>query len=324
MYEKLLGRNVLILIIIGATAFGGRALWTAGTKFLNAREQKFDEKIDVLQKQISAIGEEIVKITGENNRFALSLKEIENRQNVRVKSQDELLTETVAKVAPTVVSIVITKNVPDLEVVYQNPFGNDPFFKNFDIKVPVYRQKGTKKQKVGGGSGFLISSNGYILTNKHVVDDPSASYSVLVSDGKQQDAKVIYTDNQKDIAIIKIGGIGYKSATFGNSDDLRLGETVIAIGNALGEYNNSVSVGIISGLNRTVTATNSATGKIETLTEVIQTDAAINPGNSGGPLVNIQGQVIGINVATVVGSSNVSFSIPVKSVKNIVKSVIEI
>ncbi|MCR4311207.1 MAG: trypsin-like peptidase domain-containing protein, partial [Candidatus Taylorbacteria bacterium] len=116
----------------------------------------------------------------------------------------------------------------------------------------------------------------------------------------------------------KIEGTGYKKVALGNSDDIKLGETVIAVGNALGEYSNSVSVGIISGLNRTLEAQDS-TGKVETLTGVFQTDAAINPGNSGGPLVNMKGEAVGINVATVVGSSNISFSIPLNKIRGILK-----
>ncbi|MDO8482335.1 MAG: trypsin-like peptidase domain-containing protein [bacterium] len=318
MNTKQFRYSVISLIIIGAAALGGRALHRSVTDFVTAEEKKFDDKILVLQKQIAAVSEAVNKISGENVKTALSLKEIQNRQDIKTKSQSELLTEAVAKVSPAVVSIAISKDVPQLEVVYQNPFGNDPFFKDFNIQVPVYRQKGTVNKKVGGGSGFIITSNGYILTNRHVVLDTAATYSVLLSDGKQKSAKVVYKDADKDIAIIKIDGTGYKTVSLGDSDVLKLGETVVAIGNALGEYSNSVSVGIISGLNRSLQAQDS-TGKVETLTGVLQTDAAINPGNSGGPLVNMQGQAVGINVATVVGSSNISFSIPVNSVRNILK-----
>ena len=310
--------SVISLIIIGGAFWAGRTAYISVTEFVADEERKFDRKILVLQKQIAALGDEVMKITGENIRTALSLKEIQNRQDIKTKSQSELLTEAVAKVSPAVVSIAISKDVPQLEVVYQNPFGNDPFFKDFNIQVPVYRQKGTINKKVGGGSGFIITSTGYILTNRHVVLDTVATYSVLLSDGTQKPAKVVYKDAEKDIAIIKIDGTGYKTVALGNSDTVKLGETVVAIGNALGEYSNSVSVGIISGLNRSLQAQDS-TGKVETLTGVLQTDAAINPGNSGGPLVNMQGQAIGINVATVMGSSNISFSIPINSVISTLK-----
>ncbi len=316
--------SVISLIVIGVVFWVGQSIHNSVTSFVVDEEKKFDDKILSLQKQLASVSEAVDKITGENVKTALSLKEIQNRQDVRAKTQDELLTEAVSKVAPAVVSVVISKDVPQLEVVYQNPFGDDPFFKDFNIQVPVYRQKGVKNQKVGGGSGFLVTSDGYILTNRHVVLDTAATYSVLLADGKQKAAKVIYKDADKDIAIIKIdlpaqaGGTGYKTVTLGDSSAVKLGESVIAIGNALGEYSNSVSVGIISGLNRSIDAQD-GTGKVETLNGVFQTDAAINPGNSGGPLVNMRGEAVGINVATVLGSSNVSFSIPLNSVKSILK-----
>lgn len=287
------------------------------------QEKSFDEKIVVLQKQISSLQDELAKVTGESSRFALSLQEVQNRAQVREKTQDEILTEAVAKITPAVVSIVISKDVPLLEVVYQNPFGDDPFFRNFGFQVPVYRQKGVERKQVGAGSGFIITQNGYILTNKHVVADTNADYTVLLSNGTQKKATVSYRDPLNDIAIIKIEGGGYTTAKLGDSGALKLGQTVVAIGNALGEYNNSISVGIISGLNREIEAADSS-GRVEKLTGVIQTDAAINPGNSGGPLITTDGDVVGINVATVTGSSNISFSIPVNAVKATIKNILGI
>lgn len=310
--------SLISLLIIGGIFVAYRSFYSSISNFISNEERKFDDKLGVLQKQIASLNESVTKITGENVKTALSLKEIQNRQDVKNKSQDELLTEAVSKVAPAVVSVVITKDVPQLEVVYQNPFGDDPFFKDFNIQIPVYRQKGTVSKKVGGGSGFIVTKNGYILTNKHVVNDTSATYTVLLSDGTQKPAKIIYKDDKDDVAIVKIDGTSFKAISLGNSDSVKLGETVIAIGNALGEYSNSVSVGIISGLNRTLQAQDGS-GKTETLSGVFQTDAAINPGNSGGPLVNIKGEVIGINVATVVGSSNISFSIPLNKIRSVLQ-----
>ena len=237
------------------------------------------------------------------------------------RSQDEILTDAVAKITPDVVSIVITKDVPKLEIVYVNPFGDDPFFNDVNVRVPRYIQKGTEEKKVGAGTGFLISANGYIATNRHVVDDPEAKYTVLLSDGTQKPATITYVDDKIDFAIIKVEGSNYQHVTLGDSGSIKLGQAVFAVGNALGEYNNSVSTGIISGLNRDIQASDS-TGT-ETLKGVIQTDAAINPGNSGGPLVTLDGDVIGINVATVIGSSNISFSIPVNMIKDIINSVVK-
>lgn len=247
--------------------------------------------------------------------------EVVRQEIVKEKSQDEILTESVANISLAVVSIVITKDVPKLEVVYVNPFGDDPFFQDYDVKVPRYRQKGTEEKKIGAGTGFLINSNGYIITNKHVVDDDSAKYTVLLSDGTQKEAKVVYKDNEIDVAIVKIEGKDFKYVELGDSSSLKLGQSVFAVGNALGEYNNSVSVGIISGLNRDMQA--SGSNGSEKLKGVIQTDAAINPGNSGGPLTTLDGKVIGVNVATVMGSSNISFSIPINTIKNIINSVVK-
>lgn len=226
-----------------------------------------------------------------------------------------------AKIAPSVVSIVATKDVPKIEVVYQNPFGDDPIFRQFNIQVPILKQKGTEKREVGAGTGFVITSDGFIITNKHVVLDQKATYSVFMSDGKSKEALVVYRDTEKDLALLKINGENYKPAIIGKSSISKLGQTVMAIGNALGEYDNSVSVGIISGLNRNITA-EGENGLKENLQGVMQTDAAINPGNSGGPLVDIDGKVIGINVATAVGSNNIGFAIPIDQVKDIVQKFI--
>ncbi len=275
---------------------------------LKTKTATLEEKITNLEKIISSIDETMQKIT-------VPPKEIVRREYIREKSQEELLTEAVARVTPGVVSIVVSKDVPQLEVAYVNPFGDDPFFKDFDIKVPVYRQKGTTRQKIGAGTGFIIRADGYIVTNKHVAADETAYYTVLLTNGTQKTATVLYRDPLQDIAIIKIPGSGYTSVPLGDSSTLKLGQSVIAIGNALGEYNNSVSVGIISGLDRSIDA--SGGGTTEHLSGIIQTDAAINPGNSGGPLVDLSGKAIGVNVATVMGSSNISFSIPANIVKDI-------
>ncbi|MDE2172863.1 MAG: trypsin-like peptidase domain-containing protein [Patescibacteria group bacterium] len=237
------------------------------------------------------------------------------------KTQDQLLTTAVAKSAPAVVSVVISKDVPNLQVQYVNPFGDNPLFKDFNFQIPVYQQKGSYMQQIGAGSGFLISHNGYILTNRHVVSDTSADYTVLLSNGSQKTATVVYRDPNNDVAVIKIDGTYPTIASLGDSSAVKLGQTVVAIGNALGEYNNSVSVGIISGLDRTISASDPQ-GNSETLNGVFQTDASINLGNSGGPLIDLSGDVIGMNVATVSGSSNISFSIPINSIKGAISAYI--
>jgi S1-C subfamily serine protease len=173
---------------------------------------------------------------------------------------------------------------------------------------------GSRVQDVGGGSGFIISKDGIILTNKHVVVDGNASYTVFTNDGKKYPAKVLGRDPVQDLAVMKIDGADLPIVTLGNSDSLELGQTAIAIGNALGEFRNTVSVGVISGLGRSITAVGDNTS--ETIQGVVQTDAAINPGNSGGPLINLHGEVIGVNVATAQGAQSVGFALPVNSAKH--------
>lgn len=235
-------------------------------------------------------------------------------------SQEEMIVEIVDRVSPAVVSIIISKDVPIIERYYSNPF-DDFFGEDFGFQFPQYRQKGTEKREVGGGSGFIISKDGMILTNKHVVFDDNAEYTVLMNDGKKFPAKVLAKDPNQDLAIIEIEKVKepFLTVKLGDSSDLKIGQTVIAIGNALGEFRNTISVGVISGLGRTVTA--SGGGFVETIEDVIQTDAAINKGNSGGPLLNLKGEVIGINTATVLEAQNISFSIPVNKAKRDIEQV---
>lgn len=308
--------NLVVLLVLIILVAGTAVLTNTYETKLVGQKRDFEGKVAGLESQLSELQDQFTTLSSQQEKTSLSIKELQNREVVKQKSQDELLTAAVARVAPVVVSIVVSKDVPQLEVVYVNPFGDDPFFKNFDIRIPVYQQKGSQRQKVGAATGFLVTSDGYILTNKHVVADESANYTVLLANGQQKEAKVVYKDLTQDIAIIKIEGGGYGTASLGNSDSLQLGQTVAAIGNALGEYNNSVSVGIISGIDRTIEASGVR------LEHVIQTDAAINPGNSGGPLLDLNGRVVGINVATVIGANSVGFSLPVNMVKGIVKTAI--
>lgn len=244
-----------------------------------------------------------------------------------VVSEESRIIDVVEKASPAVVSIVITKDVPIIEQYYQefDPFGDDffqQFFggRGFRFQIPQQRQNGTEKREIGGGSGFFISSDGYIVTNKHVVDDDEAEYTVLTTDGEKYDAEILAKDPALDVAILKVKGNNFPYLSFGDSDLLKPGQTVIAIGNALAEFRNSVSVGVVSGLSRSIVA-GDMFGRSEYLEGVIQTDAAINPGNSGGPLLDIKGNVIGVNVAVDRGAENVGFALTSNTVKNIADSV---
>ena len=245
-------------------------------------------------------------------------------------TQEQKIIDVVKQTSPAVVSIVITKDVPILEQIYENPFeefGPVPF----EFLVPRIRQKGTEKKEIGGGSGFIVSPEGTVVTNKHVVLDDEAEYTVFTTDGKSYPAKVLAKDPVQDVAVLRIerekiideGGaftqIDFPFVKLGNSDTLEIGQSVVAIGNALGEFRNTVSVGVISGLGRTITA--SGNNFVETIEDVIQTDAAINQGNSGGPLLNLAGEVVGINTATVLEAQSIGFAVPVNKAKRDVEQV---
>lgn len=233
--------------------------------------------------------------------------------------QDEDIVSVVESASPAVVSIVVSKDVPQYQQLYNSPF--DLFF-----GVPPRTQQENRnlqepeKQKVGGGTGFFVSSDGMIVTNRHVVSDANADYTVLTHDGTEYPAKVLARDEILDFAVLKVEGENFTAVTLGDSDAIKIGQTVIAIGNSLGEFSHSVSRGIISGMQRNITA-GSGFGDSEELTDIIQTDAAINFGNSGGPLLDASGRVIGINTAVAQGAENIGFAIPINHVMRLIDDV---
>lgn len=236
--------------------------------------------------------------------------------------------KAVEEASPSVVSVIISKDLPVVEQCQVNPFGDlPPEFQQFfggnglNFTEPCQNSGKTQKQEIGGGSGFVISSDGMILTNKHVVSDEKAEYTVLTNDGKKYDAKVLARDAVQDLAVLKISASNLKPLKIGDSDSIKLGQTAIAIGNALGEFRNTVSVGVISGLYRTITASDNLGGSAENLAGLIQTDAAINPGNSGGPLLNLKGEVIGIDTAIASDAQSIGFAIPINKAKSAIESV---
>lgn len=226
--------------------------------------------------------------------------------------QKEQIPLVVKKILPSVVSITISKKLTVFETQSFPFFGYDEFF-----AVP----KGRKKVKIGGGSGFIIDSEGLILTNRHVVTDPTAEYMVVLDDdSKKFKAKILARDPLNDFAVLQIKAKNLPILDLGDSSKLELGQTVIAIGNALG-FPNTVSAGVVSGLSREIMGGDLATGKKMHLTRLIQTDAAINPGNSGGPLVDLSGKVIGINTAVVFLAENISFALPINPAKKIISDI---
>jgi len=183
-------------------------------------------------------------------------------------------------------------------------------------QVTLKRGQGLVDEVSNIGTGFVVDPNGIIVTNQHVVSDTTAKYKVITSDGVEYETVEILRDDGNDVALLKIDAKNLKALKLGDSDNLAVGQTVIAIGTPLGEYAGSVTTGVISGLGRSVTASSGWFGSTTKVYEnVIQTDAAVNPGNSGGPLINTQGEVIGINFATTANADNISFALPINIVK---------
>lgn len=247
---------------------------------------------------------------------ASSLQKLPGMENVRVVSEESVVIDVVDKVSPSVVTVGITKTRTTGDIFELNPF--DPF-------SPFRRRPGqTQKLEQDIGSGFVVGEGGLIVTNKHVVADTNAKYRVITKDDKTYDVVKIYRDPVNDLAIIKInpsppaGGSGQvlKPVELGDSSKIKVGQLAIAIGTALGEFRNTVTTGVVSGIGRGITAGSPFEGYVERLDNVIQTDAAINPGNSGGPLLNSSGQVIGINVAVSGDGQNIGFALPINVVRD--------
>ena len=215
------------------------------------------------------------------------------------------IVEIAKKICPAVITIIISKDLPKVEGFYFMPFGGE------GVILPRFKEGKKESTKIGGGSGFIISSDGYVLTSAHVVIDPEADYTVLLEPEKKYPAKILARDPINDIAILKIKGVKFPYLELGDSNKIQLGEEVVAVGNPLGEFHDTLSAGIISGMSRLIQARNHFTQELQQLRGLIQTDAAINPGNSGGPLVNMEGKVIGINTAAVMGAQNIGFAIPI-------------
>lgn len=216
--------------------------------------------------------------------------------NQIVTKQEKDITSVVSKVSPSVVSIIASgESTPSI-------FGDST-------------------QSVSAGTGMVISKDGYIITNHHVIGGAS-SVTVVLSDGTTyKNVKVVGSDPLNDVAFLKINGVStLKPVSIGNSSTVRVGQQVVAIGNSLGQYQNTVTSGILSGTGRPVSAQDG--GTIENLSDLLQTDAAINPGNSGGPLLNIAGQVIGINTAVAQNAQGIGFAIPINATKGEIASVI--
>ena len=220
-------------------------------------------------------------------------------------SESNQTVRAVNAATPSVVAVLMSKELSKIK-------------KEIGVDIARYLVDEKGMVKIGGCSGFFISSDGYVLTNRHIVQDEEASYTV-VWQNKTYSCKILVRDKITDIAILKIDGSGFPYLKFDNSSQLKLGQTVMAIGNALGEFQNTVSRGIVSGLSRDIKA--EVGENIQEFFGLIQTDAAINPGNSGGPLINLSGRVIGICTAVVLGVENIGFAIPINQAKSIFENI---
>lgn len=228
--------------------------------------------------------------------WVLDISEVSQGENVDKKivvSQDEDIVINVVKQSQdSVVSIAVSQ-------------------------LTLTKENGVVDKSSNIGTGFIVDPNGIIVTNQHVVSDVTTTYKVVTTDGKEYPITEIIRDDGSDIALLKVDATNLKPLKLGDSDNLLVGQTVIAIGTPLGEYAGSVTTGVLSGIKRSVTASSGwfgATAKV--YEDVLQTDAAVNPGNSGGPLINTQGEVIGVNFATTSGADNISFALPINAVKN--------
>lgn len=244
-------------------------------------------------------------------------------QKVVQNSMESSVVSVAEQVSPSVVSIVVSKELPryyqnPYDFFFGTPFGFNPFFEPENRSPTPRRNNETpqRPQQVGGGTGFIVTSNGLVMTNRHVVDDEQADYTVITQDGTQYAAEVVTKDTVSDMAFLKMKP---REGSAPNNlpvvkfvpdpDSVRIGQTVVAIGNALAEFDNTVTTGVVSGKGRKIVAGGFSQGS-EELRGLIQTDASINPGNSGGPLVNLSGEVIGINTAIASEGQGIGFSIP--------------
>lgn len=235
-------------------------------------------------------------------------------QEIKIVSEESTVIDVVKKDGPSVVTIAASSSLANPQNI------NDPFSM---FGFPGERENRTETENIG--SGFVVTQGGLIVTNKHVVSDREMQYTVITTSEKRFKVKKIYRDPLNDMAILQINpgdnaGEKLTPLELGDSSHLQVGQLVIAIGTALGEFNNTVTTGVISGLGRGITAGSVFEGFVEQLDNVIQTDAAINPGNSGGPLLNSSGQVIGVNTAVSQSGENIGFAIPINTIKDSIKN----
>lgn len=268
-----------------------------------------------------ALADRVWSLPGLDKIFTSNSQGITQKINQRILTEESVVTEVAERVSPAVVTVSAIQERQTMSPFFLDPFG---FF-----QVP--RTGEVEKQQIDIGSGFIVDKAGLVVTNKHVVSAGTPDkFKVVLKDGSEHQVEKIWRDPSNDLAILKItlkasdasgsGTAELSAIEMGDSDSLKVGNFVIAIGTALGEFRHTVTTGVVSGLGRGITAGDGFSGFSEQLDNVIQTDAAINPGNSGGPLLNSVGQVIGVNVAVSQSANNIGFALPINVVKDSLKT----
>lgn len=282
--------RLISLCVVVSLFFGGLGAWIVGSVYPNVVAQyKVGTNVD--PKNASTI--------------------------VNLIEEESATIHVVNEVTPAVVSVIARQSRADVVKTFrQQSFGSNSLF--FEEKLSD--EEGSKMVDVSSGTGFFVTADGLILTNRHVIDAPGAQFFIVTNEGKEFSAKLVDTDSALDIALLRVEGTGFPVVTLADSENIRIGQTVIAIGNTLSEFRNTVTKGVVSGMNRRVTAGFNIGGS-EVIEKAIQTDAAINPGNSGGPLINLLGEVIGINTAVSIDGQAVGFAIPINQVKRAIEDV---
>lgn len=299
--------TIVASVIVGGVA-GGIVGAIGGTIFANTQSRAFIE-------------------SGDTDGLRLQKELAEFKEN-ELEAESQTI-KVVKESLPAVVTIIATQELEQLprSSFYDDFFFGFPFNTNPPDFQPQDRQPQAQRQQVSSGSGFIVSSDGLVITNRHVVDNAKAEYTVVMSSGKTYQAEIVDRDTIQDLAVVKIKNekseqTQFPVLPFGDSDTVVIGQTAIAIGTTLGEFRNTVSRGIVSGINRTITAGGIGISS-ELIEGALQTDAAISSGNSGGPLLNLKGEVIGVNTAVSSQGENIGFALPVDQVKLVLESIKE-
>jgi len=255
------------------------------------QQADLEEKLESLTEQLTSVGLEVEDLSYTTGKNEYKVVQTSNYSN------------NIQTVASTVMPSVVGVRTISIQQAASYFLGDS----------------GRSQEVVGVGTGVIVSEDGLILTNQHVISDNPKSITVTLMDGNEYEASVIYSEESMDLAVIKIDETGLPTATLGNSDNVTVGEVTIAIGNPLGlEYERSVTAGIVSALDRSIQLS-----QYNFATNLIQTDAAINSGNSGGPLLNSQGEVIGINTYKLSNGEGMGFAVPINAAIPIIEQVIE-